>query len=684
MSAKGRTFGGVLERRLLLLATVGVVLSLSPNLVGRPSWVPVHTTALKRAERPVSLPVPEGDFENWDPENSPWEMQGEFLSGPTNHQSDGYYGRGFAQFGAAPGSLLTQTIPLFSSAESALPRGSEMEAGVWLRFDPRTEIYDGAHAPSVDLRIFSVGRGEPRLLAHAHWSPAASEIGAWNYLETEVVSRLHESDRALRIEIYKGGGGVLAADFVQLGERHSIDGNPIRRVGANYVGRYRSPKFPLAGTSPDTPQEIWRNWCWMTPPACNSDFSGFFHNPDCATNPSCLRPNGRRDLAISTLNSGQDLPLIGSYDSRDKDVIRYHIALAENAGIDHFIYDYQGYRLASQVAQQGREAINYETWEALLDVVEEPGSDFKLAVMYEPKVHMLGWVAGEPTKTDKVLGIAGDLVHLANQMRGRRASLRHDGRLVVFLFRNKLCNGAGNQCLLESDWTFIHQFVKQQTGEDLFLVGDSPPAGNSALQGLTRWQLVSRDYLRYRNYVDAQLDRPTMPSAQLSSLVQHAGDLASGVMDWQAQGPKERVAIQTVWPGFDDTGVGGWGVANLTGEDGNPLCVRVTDDFDGVFYASTVEAAFESGADWIQIATFNDWNEMTSIEPAYHLNYVSPMLIGGLPAAEITDHIFGRLKETRQWIQSFKGEDFPTKPFHAIANTYMRFAQRTPGVPVYD
>lgn len=560
----------------------------------------------------------------------------------------------------------------------------ELACGAWLKLEDPDSV--SGRPPVVELRLLGrrAGSDRERLLAVALWQPTARQARRWNYVETESLAPLDGSMSELRIEFRKRVAGRVAVDLVQLGGAHEISGTPQRMVGANYVGRYRSPRFPGTYTSPTSAQERWRNWCWITPPACNNSFTGFYHNPDCGNSESCLRTNGRRDLAISEQSLDGSLPLIGSYDSRDRHVLRYHMELAESAGIDHFIFDHKGHKLAAQLAEMGREPINRESFDAMLDVADEAERRIKIAVMYEPKVHFLGWVTGEPTKGDKVAGIANDLLQLALQLSDRRSALRFEDRLVVFLFRNKICNPAATQCLDENDWIWIHQFVLNLSGEDLFLVGDTAPALGSAIDGLSRWQLVNRDYLLYRSYADVQSGTPTQPAPSMGRLQAHAGGIAESVRQWQLKDPAQRVAIQTVWPGFDDSGVGGWGVNNLNGEDGSPLCVRIADDFEGRFYSTTVDAALASGVDWIQIATFNDWNESTQIEPNWHQDLTAPLLLGGQLSAASRERLFGRMLETRQWITAFKGVEAQGRSFRNIALEYLGRAHLDPAIPSYD
>ena len=626
-------------------------------------------------------------FEVQSPLRGGWQTSGAVSPGPTAPERTGYYGSGYAALGG--GGEVQQTLELESrpGRVPALGPGELVEAGAWLAFEGEAGLPLTPHPELfVELEVFasSLSSSVERRVASGRWYPARSDADGWVHLETEPEAALSPGELRLRVALRSTVNGTLAVDFAQLGQRHAVDGNPRRRVGANYVGRFRSELFPGASTSPVAAQGRWRNWHWQLPPACDSGFSGFFHSPDCATSPTCLRANGRRDVAVSVEAANAPLPLAGAYDSRDPDVLRYHLQLAAAAGIDHFVYDWQGQLLAEQDLQQGGEALNAEAFEALLAAASRPGCDVKIATMYEPKVHLLGWVLGQPTLEQKVAGITADLAWLAERQRGSRAALRRDGRLVVFLFRNLGCDPSGTQCLDEGVWATVRADVLAQTGEDLLFVADAPPQAGSALEGFTRWRLIARELLRYRTWDEARQGVPSIPAPSLAALESHVDGLAREVADWAAEDDAARLGVLTVWPHFDDTGVGGWGVTNLNGEDGAPLCVRVLDDFDGALYSTTVEAAFEHGFDWVQIATWNDWNEETRLEPAWHRELVAPTPVGQPPSASVHEHVFGRLEATRQWIEAFEGQPSGGPALRAVALRYLSRARRLAQVVAYD
>jgi hypothetical protein len=632
------------------------------------------------AEYPLADPSFEGEG------GEAWATDGALVLHDGRTQPDGYYGRGHLKLGPQTAQRAWQVLASSSTEWASPEAGRELEAGAWFRPSVGLSLPTSPDpALFVELAVFGVdGGGVERRLAHGRWHPTATSPGAWRFLQAGATGPVLSGHERVRVELRSTLPGEVAVDFVQLGESHAIDGNPKRRVGANYVGRYRSPLFPGAAGSPASAQERWRNWRWVAPNACSSVFGGFFHDPDCATSSTCLRGNGRRDLAISTRRGEDQLPLIGAYDSRDPAVVRYHVDLAEAAGIDHFIFDWLGHKLSRQNVLQGREPINEQTLEVLLDVADEPGRDFKVAVMYEPKVHYLGWVAGQPSEAEKLAGIVEDLVWLVEHQRTRRSALRRDGALVVFVFRDTQCTPDGQQCLDAQDWSSIAQAVESTTGESLFLVGDVAQAAGSPMSGVSRWQLVDLELLEHRTYQDAQAGVTTLPRPAVARLESHARAVHAVGAGWAAADDARRVSVAVVWPGFDDTGVGGWGVSNLMGADGQALCVRVCSEFDGAFYSTVVASALDTGTDWIQVATWNDWNEDTQLEPAWERETASGRLLDLSASPHVRDHVFGRLLETQAWVAHFKGVELEPQALPRAAAGYLRRAASTPGVTQYD
>ncbi|HUR29440.1 MAG TPA: hypothetical protein VM509_14720 [Planctomycetota bacterium] len=638
----------------------------------------------------------EPSFENPGALGTSWSTVGK-VSVSTPADSGAYFGQRFARLSGAGYASVSQMLAVDDGRASPAPRQST-EAGAWVF------VENGAALPAqpdarawIKLRLLAWTSGTPLEsapeIAATRWNPTIADKETWTFLETQLTSSPQIPFEAthLVVVLEKSIRGTIRADFVQAGERFAINGNPRRQVGCNYAGWFRSPLFPGTTTNPTSPSAIWRNWSWTSPPACDPSSSQLFHNPDCATSPQCYRVNARRNGAASVESSIDQLPIAGAYDSRDPTLLGFHVGLARAIGIDSFVYDYQGHTLAMQLAAQGDEPVNEQAFEALLDAVDARDSDLKVAVMYEPKVHFQGWVQNEPTLASKLLGIENDLIWLSSAYSRRRAMQKHDGRLVVYVFRNNICNAAGTQCMNDARWNTIHDRVRQATGMEICLVADAAPSlapGSSVFRGMARWDLVSLELLQYRTYSDFANRLPSWPPATPQSLFQFAASVSAQNAQWAAADDRERFSVAMAWPGFDDSGVAGWSTNNLAGSDGNPLCVRVAADLAGAFHAVTWLSALESHSDWIQLATWNDWNEGTQIEPSWDLSYSQAALASTTPSPAALQSVFRRAYEAQSAIAAFKGfvlgQELRPADLETITTAYLRAASFQPGVTKYD
>jgi hypothetical protein len=626
-----------------------------------------------------------------------WATQGVASLSDPALDPRGYYGKRYLKLSGILDASAAQTLPIGDAFGHPSPTQTT-EACAWVYLEDDTSLpVNPLPQLGVELRVSAWTPGAPpntaQVLANIEWNPTQADRGRWTFLQTvRSASPQIPFDRThLLVEVEKNLRGTVRVDFVQVGERFAVDGNPRRHVACNYAGWYRSPLFPGATGNPTAPAAIWRNWFWTSPPACDSSSSQFAHNPDCATSPQCYRPNLRRNGAASPEVTIDDLPVAGAYDSRDPDLLRYHAQLARAIGIDSFLFDHNGHKLATQNAMQGIEPLNEQTYAALLDAAEASGEDLKVAVMYEPKVHFNGWVTGEPTLADKKLGIEADLAQLLLTAYDRTCTLKRDGRMVVCVFRNDVCNAAGTQCLQDSDWEEMKLHVEQATGLGLCLVADDSPIladGTSPFSGMSRWNLVTLGILKYQTYGQVAAHQPASPPPTPVDLQTHALSIAAANDAWSELDDSERFGMALAWPGFDDSGVAGWSSANLLGGDGQPLCVRVASDLGGAFYATTWNVALGTRASWIQIATFNDWNEGTQIEPRWNATYEQSALNSIVPPPWILGQVFERAYQTQSAIAAFKGlalgTDLDPARIESLTAAYLRAAAYVPGVTQYD
>jgi hypothetical protein len=634
----------------------------------------------------VRWPLAGADFEG-PTLDAAWSSEGQVAL--VHEHAKAYRGGGALRLGGSGAARVEQLVALDGTAGTP-SQGRTAEAGAWLYVPTNVSLPDvpsPSHEVELAVRAWEPGTppGAALDVARVVWRPVAADAGAWTWIESEPLAALPADRSHLLLRLEKRFAGTLRADGVQLGERFGVDGNGVRHATAHYVGPFRNPWALESVTEPAAAHEVWRNWHWTQPPACDAGMTALAHDPECATSASCIRPNGRRDGATSVLESLDDLPLAGTYDSRDRDVLRYHVRLARAAGLDSFTYLHQGHTLAAQSEAFGLEPLNAEVYDALLDVVEELGGDFKLGVMYEPKVHFNGWVQGEPTKAAKLAGITADLVQLVDAAARRKAALQRDGRLVVYLFRNDVCDASGTQCLTGADWEAIRAEVEAVTGRGLFLVADVPQDGD-AFGALSRWELVSLPLLRYRTWSAFASGAPSRPPPAPADVRAHCTSVHDVARAFEAVDDSARLAVAIAWPGFDDSGVAGWGADNGLGADGEPLCVRVAPDLDGDFLDVSLRVARDSRADWLQVASWNDWNERTQVEPRWQAELAADLRAGLAPDAAAIEGSMARLLRLRLHLAAFHGGKLPLGAFEpvAVAADYLWAAAHDPQVVAYD
>lgn len=156
--------------------------------------------------------------------------------------------------------------------------------------------------------------------------------------------------------------------------------------------------------------------------------------------------------------------------------------------------------------------------------------------------------------------------------------------------------------------------IKTSIGNKAFLVADTQPyiyenpyQNNTAFNGCFAWSLYGDSIKSTEN--------PTYDTVKT-----WANDLNDNCGWWATQG-SDRFAFSIIWPGFDDSEVL-WGPGGLPRKT-NFFTSDKPDD-DTSFYDATIDAALNStySNNWILIATLNDWNESTSIEPSKEKGYL--------------------------------------------------------------
>ena len=274
--------------------------------------------------------------------------------------------------------------------------------------------------------------------------------------------------------------------------------------------------------------------------------------------PDDILENGRRDIASVYY------PLIGPYHGRDPAVLEYHMLTARAAGIAGFIADWYGPGGYSDLV-----------FGDMVKAAERYG--MKTAICLEEKTFFPGYA--EVASRADVLNVMEKQVRHVVETHGRSpAYLRWDGALVLFIF-NYWGNGAlgPNQLSPEEVREVLGRF-----DEPIVLVrGGADPAYLEAARGSYVWCVSAPERAAFYKEAGAAFA---------------AGNL--------------RYWVGGVSPGFDDTGVWGWG--------NGP---RKTDRRGTDEYRDTWNQLLEHRPSAVQVITWNDFGEGTVIEPTEEFEF---------------------------------------------------------------
>jgi len=275
---------------------------------------------------------------------------------------------------------------------------------------------------------------------------------------------------------------------------------------------------------------------------------GVTHNPD------DMDKQGRRDIASVYY------PLIGPYDGRDPITLEYHMLTAKAAGIQGFVADWYG-----------PDDFSDAVFSAMVSAAERYG--MKVAVCLEEKAFFPPYSsAASRAEVQEIM--VKHMRHVLEKYTDSPAYLHVNGRPVFFIF-----TGYGQ--------------------------GD---LGQHILSGVEISDVLSRVGTNNLLYVRPLLDAAYFPAVRGSYVWAADGQAHTAYYQAVREARKNGQLdywVGGVYPGFNDTGVWGWG--------NGP---RITERRGTELYEKTWKAALTHDPDAIQIATWNDFEEGTTIEPA--------------------------------------------------------------------
>ncbi len=297
----------------------------------------------------------------------------------------------------------------------------------------------------------------------------------------------------------------------------------------------------------------WRHWEWRQ--------GGPVRDPE------VIRADGLRDICSVYY------PLIGPYDSASPEVMEYHILLALAAKLDGFVLDWYGMH-----------SMEDERLPALMDMALRFG--FKVGICFEDKA-MFGYHYNVKDRREAVSNAIANLNYIFEKHAAHPAYLKLDGVPVIVNFNwqepaDTVVQAAHG--FSAAEWAEILAEVRKRHA--VYFIHDYhchlKESYWDVSDNLYPWLDVNGECLD-GYYAQAQQK------------------LSEGKIDF----------ISTlVYPGFDNTGVWGWG-------DG-PF---VTPREDGAFYARLWERALENDARVVQVATWNDFGEGATIEPSVEYGF---------------------------------------------------------------
>ncbi|GHC00402.1 endo-1,3-alpha-glucanase family glycosylhydrolase [Cerasicoccus arenae] len=268
----------------------------------------------------------------------------------------------------------------------------------------------------------------------------------------------------------------------------------------------------------------------------------------------------RRDIAAV------QYPLIGAYSSDNEEVVRYHFQTAKAAGIDIvFIIWY------------GPGSDTDELVPMLLEEAQNAG--LKLAICYEEK---LNWppYRNPKNRNDIVNSAKDDLNYILEKYADHPAYLHRGKKPFIYQFNFWGEGELGKQNILPDEWNEIFGALRQPV---TYARQNLNPEYHPDIEGAYVWWTPDESYVK--------------------DFSEYSRDLVDA----------DRLGffMTMVAPGFDDSGVNGWGHGpRVTPRDGDSILKK------------TFDMAFEGNPEIIQVVTWNDFNEGTAIEPSLDEGYL--------------------------------------------------------------
>lgn len=319
----------------------------------------------------------------------------------------------------------------------------------------------------------------------------------------------------------------------------------------------------LAGYETPSRSNRWRYWSWDQPPRR--------HNPD------RMYPDGRRDIV------GIHHPLIEPYDSTDEAVLEYHILLAKAAGLDGFVVDWYGFN-----DEFGQPRYEDQAFQKMLALAGR--MDFKVCLNFEDKSMFPPFQ--RTANREASVALAKENVARACALNSQAPGyFTLDGRPVLTNYNWNFSAADNPQpgAFTVSEWKRILAGAKPSRP---ILISNVHWHWNRSLVD-TRYAEAADSLYPWVGNSCKQLDRFYTEAEQLRT----AGKLEflSGL----------------ACPGFDNRGTSG----------GRGETRMIVPRKNGETYKNTWNETLKHKPRWIQILTWNDFANGSTIEPTREYEY---------------------------------------------------------------
>lgn len=262
-------------------------------------------------------------------------------------------------------------------------------------------------------------------------------------------------------------------------------------------------------------------------------------------------------------------PLVGLYDSDDREIVRWHIRLAKAAGIDAFLVDWWGPGDWQRVPRLTEFAFE----DVVLPIAEEEG--FQVALLDETAQFRPNW--------NEVKQWA---VKYLSRYKDSPAYLHIEGKPVYYLYQVPF-----NPSLTPERFRDLREYVEERTGPVYWIVDAISNEGGN-LRVPAEWLAVS-EIRAFSFYGTFSIFR----EYGYDELIGRYQNVVR-----QAHESKKKMLLP-VHPGHD----------NL--REGNPERFEMPRR-DGETLRSYLRAASDAAADFVMVTSFNEWPESTVVEPS--------------------------------------------------------------------